>query len=242
MTGLSLRADGDILALSLDRPDKGNALSVELVEAMHKALDEYAQACRLLIIRSSGKHFCTGFDLSDLDKTTDAALLHRFVRIETLFQRLGSLACATLAIGHGRIIGAGADLFVTCDARVIVNDAQLSFPGAGFGIVLGTHRLTAIVGASKALDIVRSGGRVSAVQALELGLATHRLDGADLDAVIERETIAARRLDLETMAAIRRATSSGADDSVLAALVRSASRPGLRERISDYRSSQLKAR
>lgn len=101
-----------VLRLTLNRPDKANALDAEIVEGL---LDGIAAACgnetRLLVLAGAGRHFCAGFDLSDLDTISDGDLLHRFVRIETLLQTVFHLPFATLALAHGRVMGAGADLF-----------------------------------------------------------------------------------------------------------------------------------
>ena len=76
------RVRDDVAALVLDRPGRGNALSVELVEGLLDGLERVFadRAVTTLVLRSSGRHFCTGFDLSDLDAETDASLLARFAR------------------------------------------------------------------------------------------------------------------------------------------------------------------
>lgn len=91
-----VQGEGRICRLILNRPRQGNALDVALVFALELALDE-AQACgaELLTISGAGKHFCTGFDLSNLEAETDDSLLARFTRIELLLQRLARMPMAT---------------------------------------------------------------------------------------------------------------------------------------------------
>jgi enoyl-CoA hydratase/carnithine racemase len=241
MSSLTVRTTDDVLRLTLNRPDKGNALSADLVDALYDALNNRDPTWRTLVLAGEGRHFCTGFDLSGLEDMSDAELLQRFVRLELLLQKISALPCASLALASGRITGAGADLFVACECRAIVGNASVSFPGAGFGIVLGTHRLVQRVGAGKAREIVRSGRELTAEQALACGLATDIVDPSGVSALIEREAAAARRLDVQTAVALQ-AIGETREDEALAALVRSAARPGLKDRILAYRSAQMRAR
>lgn len=226
---------GSVMVLTLNRPAKRNALDRAIVDGMHDALDAAnAAGVRLLVLRGNGASFCSGFDLSDLDTESDGDLLLRFVRIETLLHRLNSAPFTTLAFAHGRTYGAGADIVAACDKRVIVGDAKFAFPGAAFGIVLGTGRLIGRVGADRAREIVQSGREVDAAEALAIGFATARISEGEADDLITREREIAERLDRETSAAIRAVmTGDGATD--LAHLVRSAARSGLKARIQAHR-------
>src|SRR5690606_15674965 len=135
--------------------------------------------------------------------------------------------------------GAGADLFAACTVRLALPDASFSFPGAAFGLVLGTRRLAARIGEDAALSMVTSGRVIDAGEALRRGLVAAIVEPEGLDDALERATRQASRLDGRTVAALRRAAGDGpADlDRDLAALVRSAARPGLVQRIIDYRAA-----
>src|SRR3546814_15241911 len=80
----------------------------------------------------------------------------RFIRIELLLQARQAAPFLTVAVGHGRHIGAGADMFVACQRRIVVGEAAFRFPGAAFGLVLGTGRLARLVGSASACDWVGS--------------------------------------------------------------------------------------
>jgi enoyl-CoA hydratase/carnithine racemase len=242
---LTVRSEGAICRLVLSRPERGNSLSFGLVEAMHKALDDAdSNGARLLVIEGEGRNFCTGFDLSDLDHTTDADLLTRFVRIELLLARLWSASCATLAIARGNTLGAGADLFAACARRIALPGGKFGFPGAGFGLVLGTRRLAERIGRDWAQELITSGATIDAEIAFRLGLATEIAEEADLEHIVSSASASAVRLDAPTFAAIRGALTADESglDADLAALVRSAARPGLRARIADYRERSVAAR
>lgn len=232
---LGVHTGAGVATLTLARPERGNALAADLVEALLAAVDAaFADAnVHTLLLRSEGPHFCTGLDLSTLADSSDGELLWRLVRIETLLQRLWHAPIRTAAFAQGRCWGAGADLFAVCDERVADDSTTFRFPGAQFGIVLGTRRLAERVGVQAARRIVVEGGQWSAAQALQAGLASRLGTSAD-------DETATPRVDRETVRALREATRGDHRDADLAALVRSASRPGLRTRIEAYRE-QLRA-
>lgn len=234
------QADG-IHTITLDQPRTGNSLSATLVEAFHDALDQMEGVGRLLILRGEGKHFSTGFHLEGLETESDGDLLRRFVRIEQLLARIWSAPFLTLAICQGSAYGAGADLFTACGRRVAASTSRFSFPGGGFGLVLGTQRLAERVGEDVAARWIASGRVIDANAAVKAGLATDVADEADVAEVIGEEIAAALRLDLETLGQVRAAAKSRSvqADQALAALVRSASRPGLRDRIMAHRARAM---
>lgn len=233
----------DAWTLTLNRPQQGNACSADLVRGLSAALSEAAQqGAPAVVLRGAGRHFCTGFDLSNLEAETDDSLLARFVRIELLLQQVARAPYLTVAIGHGRIMGAGADLFAACTVRAIHGDASFAFPGArGFGLVLGTRRLAGRVGPQAALDWVESARTIAADEALRTGLASLRIDQPqDVAAVL-----AARSLQhagvREALAHAVSPSQAREDAGDLDQLVRSAARAGLRDRIAAY-LEQVKAR
>jgi enoyl-CoA hydratase len=231
-------ATDTVTTLSLNRPDRGNALGPELVEQLTEAFDRaLTGGARLVILRGEGRHFCTGFDLTDLESLTDGDLLLRVVRIEALLQRIHAAPVNTMAIASGRTFGAGADLFAACDHRIALTGASFAFPGPAFGLVLGTNRLANLVGRDRARAMLLAGAEVPAAAALATGLATATLDAEAVPAVIAAVAESAARLDPQTVAALHRRTSRAEDDADLAALVRSAARPGLKQRILDYRAA-----
>jgi enoyl-CoA hydratase/carnithine racemase len=214
-----------------------------MVEELASAINTCRRdGTRTLLIEGSGTNFCTGFDLSNLDEEDDDSLLARFVRLELLLQQLYRAPFITVAVASGKALGAGADLFAACSQRWVLEDASFAFPGARFGLVLGTGRLALRVGAAQAEAWVAAGKRIDAAAALASGLASMHLDGAPLEAALALSGDAGR-LDGDTLAAIRMAADSrdAADDALdLARLVRSAARPGLVERIRAYRAAAVR--
>jgi len=244
-----LRTAAGVALVELDRPARGNALSATMVEALIGAVHAACAdaSVHTLAFCGTGRHFCTGFDLGTAEAVTDGELLLRFVRIETLLDAVWRAPVRTVAIAQGRAWGAGADLLAACDRRCVAPDASLRFPGAAFGIVLGTRRLAERVGTDRARAWVAEGTTLDAAGAVAAGLATALLPPVPEDAAARagwrEEAIGAPPVvDRATLAAIRSASrpagGPGADalaDADLAALVRSASRPGLAARLAAYR-------
>ncbi|MGE4241777.1 enoyl-CoA hydratase/isomerase family protein [Ramlibacter sp.] len=237
-------ADG-VVRVKLQRPDKGNALSSETVAGLADAVAAATRShARLFVIEGEGRHFCTGFDLSNVAEEDDDRLLARFVRVELLLQAVHAAPFETLALAHGRTMGAGADLFCACNHRWVAGDASFAFPGAAFGIVLGTARLGDTVGARRARQWVESGATIDTAEALEAGLATRRIEPAEAEAGIAALASRCKRLDDDTTAGLQRALDrvrrprgdAGAGEDLMQ-LVVSAARPGLRARIAAYRAS-----
>lgn len=240
MTDLTITQSKDVHILCLSRADIGNSLSPSLVEALHDAIDAFeASRGRVLVLRGSGRHFCTGFDLSDLDETTDGELLLRFVRIEQLLARLWAAPYPTIAEVQGRATGAGADLATACWRRIAQEGSRFSFPGAAFGLVLGTRRLAARIGDQAALDVIAGGKTLDASAAASCGLISRVVAKEKTVAALDEEIAVARRLEPAAFAAVSGAARSelAGLDMDMAALVRSAARPGIRDRIAAYRAN-----
>lgn len=226
-------ADG-IAQLTLARPERGNALGPEIVEAALEALQRaVGEGARLIVLRGAGRHFCTGFDLSGLGDLSDGDLLLRVVRIETLLQAVHHAPVPTVAVAHGSTFGAGADLVAACQLRWALPATRFAFPGAGFGLALGTRRLALRIGGAAARDLVGSGRRVDAEEASALGLLDRVLDAEAVDRGIAA-VAAGLAIDAPTTARIWSLTLPDTRDADMAALVASASRPGLKARIAAY--------
>jgi enoyl-CoA hydratase/carnithine racemase len=234
---LQTHLEDGVRTLTLCRAERGNALNPALVDALLEAVEEACadRSLHTLVLRGDGRNFCTGFDLSDLDAASDGDLLHRFVRIETLLAALWHAPLRTVAVVTGRAWGAGADLMAACDLRAATPGASFRFPGAGFGLVLGTRRLAERVGVDAARRLVSEGLTWGAQEARERGLLTDLVDDPDRWLASASKPLP---VDRATLIQLHRATRDDRRDEDLAALVRSAALPGLKQRISAYRARQ----
>ena len=221
--------------ITLNRPERGNALASDVVEAALVAIEAAPDSgARLLVLDGAGKHFCTGFDLSDLDTLSDGDLLLRLVRIETLLQAVHHTPIPTVAVAHGASLGAGADLLMACQIRLARPGTRFAFPGAGFGITLGTRRLALRVGSERARDLIGSGRRIEAEEALTLGMIAEIVSEGDMDQRIADLARSYARLDAATTARVHALTLPDTREGDLANLVASAARPGLKGRVAAY--------
>lgn len=242
---VGLRIVSPVAWLSLERPERGNACSAELVQGLEDAIDAAVRAgAQALVLQGQGRHFCTGFDLSRLDEESDDSLLARFTRLELLLQRVARAPLLTIAIAQGRTVGAGADLFTACDLRIACEGMRISFPGArGFGLVLGPRRLAARVGDAHARNWIAHASSIDTAQALATGLATHTATdpttAATLAQALVHEQLTGSCARAATLRAALEPHAADHDAHDLARLVRSAAQPGLRERIAAYAGLRL---
>jgi enoyl-CoA hydratase/carnithine racemase len=214
-------------------------LTPTLVEDLITALDQ-PDNVRMAVIRGEGKHFCAGFDLSDISELSDGDLLWRFVRIELLLQKIYHSPFPIVALGHGQIVGAGADLFVACWHRVAAPCVKLKMPGWNFELALGSGRLAALIGQDAARDMLIDTRSISAEQAREIGLASDLIEKEGWEDLVTTLAARARTLPTEATTNMLALTGSKSAELDLAALVRSAARPGLKARVEKYRNLAMR--
>lgn len=226
--------------LALCAPERANALSAGLVEALIEAVtDVLREPPPLLVFRGRGRSLCAGFDLAGLEGESDATLAWRFVRIEHLLQLVHGAPCCTLALAHGPVAGAGADLFAACTRRVAAPDSSFRFPGPRFGVVLGTGRLMRLIGPHAQAALLGQ-QTFDAEAALRAGLADTLADVADWDALAATLAAASAQVPPETarrISSLRRAH----DDAEMGQLAHSVVQPGLQQRMTEY-WQQVRAR
>jgi len=237
-TGLERKHEGHVTRLTLNRPEKANALSAAMVEALLDAV-EYActDGTRLLILEGAGDHFCSGFDFTGYLEQSEGDLALRFIRIETLLQRLYHAPFETLVFAYGRSFGAGADMVASCHVRVAAPGAKFRLPGLRFGVVLGTRRLANRIGEDAARRILLTSHTFDAGEALRMNFITRVTPREEWP-----ELIAAMRTECELLtpsaaAALHHRTTTDSRAEDMAALVNSISPPGLKKRIRLFRET-----
>lgn len=232
---LRIEQQGDVWSFVLQRPDKRNALSAELVDALLAGVAQaHAGNARVMVFRGEGKNFCAGFDFSNFEEQSEGDLLLRFVRIETLLQAVASSACLTVGFAHGKNFGAGVDLFAACRRRIASADASFRMPGLKFGLVLGTRRFGQIVGPERAASIQQEARTFDAAEGLVMGFVQHLQEPQAWGEGIAAAQTSANALDDWSREALHRVLSTQQIDVDMASLVRSAARPGLKERVKRY--------
>ena len=235
-SALVVARTGEVTRLTLNRPEKANALSIELIEALIAAVRaSFTDGTRLLVITGEGRNLCSGFDMSDLESASEGDLLRRAVRIEMLLKEVYHAPIATLAFTHGRNFGAGADLFAVCGTRIASPEASFRMPGLRFGLQLGTRRLAQRIGGEAARMLLAESATFGAEDALRVRFATGIAPQADWNATVERTLASATALPADSFARLLSATVTDTRAIDMADLVASFSETGIKQRIKDYR-------
>lgn len=228
--------------ITLNQPERANALSAELVEALIAGVDRaVAENVHTLVLDGAGRSFCGGLDLTGLAEADDATLACRLLRIEVLLQKVYRAPCYTVALTHGTISGAGADLAVACMRRIATERTRLRFPGIRFGVVLGTRRLVELVGA-RGYRIILEQEMLDAKDALAAGLITDIVAAEDWEARVDGIGAGIARLPAHAVRAVAQVGRSEENcERDMGVLARSLMEPGLKNRVQRYWESAIAA-
>ncbi|HEX4246343.1 MAG TPA: enoyl-CoA hydratase/isomerase family protein, partial [Pseudonocardia sp.] len=185
MSGVRIVRAGRRADLVLARPERRNALDQAMVDDLYATAGEVEHDTEVhcVVVRSDGPAFCAGIDAHTLPSLAEVAGLREirgaFVRA---FDRLQAMAKPTVAQVHGAAIGAGFELALACDLRVVASDAKLGLPETRMGVVpdVGAcSRLTALVGAGRAKELIMTSAMITGVRAGELGIANRVVPAAE---------------------------------------------------------------
>lgn len=165
--------------ITLNRPDKRNALSPELISGLHAAIDEMSSndAVKVIVLRSTGKAFCAGADLGYLQQLQNFSYeenLEDSKRLLSLFNLIYCLPKVVIAEIQGHALAGGCGLVTVCDFAFSVPDALFGYTEVRIGFVpaLVSVFLTEQIGAAKTQELLLSGEFISSTKASELGLIT----------------------------------------------------------------------
>ena len=167
---------GRVTAVTLNRPERRNALSVEMLAALQEALTAIGSDddARCILLRGEGDHFCAGADFSDV--AAGAAEGARYGGgFETLLRAIEEHRLPVVCEVRGAALGAGCQLLAAADLSVAATDARIGIPSAKIGILLDLEkiqRLIAHVGAPLAREMLLTGRALSGAEAAERGLVT----------------------------------------------------------------------
>ena len=176
--------DENVLTLTMNRPDARNAMSGSMTAALAEQLAkaELDPAVKCIVLTGAGKGFCAGGDVKGMaargdgtvgDNTIDGAIHRQRINQRATSGKLFKMPKPTIASLPGAAAGAGLALALACDLRIMTNTAVLTtaFARVGFsGDYGGTYFLTQLVGSAKARELYYLSDRVSAEEALRLGL------------------------------------------------------------------------
>lgn len=177
-----------VATISLDRPERLNAVTPELYEGLEAAVDQArADAVQAIILRGEGRAFCAGADMQEHDdRERGAAEREDYVwTAQSACRAIQTVELPVVAAVHGYAIGAGAELAMSADFILMAETAEIRFPETSIGTYIGgglTYTLPARVGAATARELVLRGATVTGKKATELGLVTDVVPDEHLDA------------------------------------------------------------
>jgi methylglutaconyl-CoA hydratase len=175
---LTLETAGPVATIALNRPDKRNAISTEMIEDLLAALGEAeASLARVVILTGAGKAFCSGMDLEALQAIAAQSPLENLEdskRMAKLFRRIWSFPKPTIAAVNGPAIAGGCGIATLCDFTLAIREAKFGYPEVriGFAPALVSVFLRRQVGEKIARDLLLTGRIIDAVEAHRIGLVT----------------------------------------------------------------------
>jgi enoyl-CoA hydratase/carnithine racemase len=189
---LLLETDRGIVRLTLNRPEKRNALSFELLGRLDRALAaiENDRTARVVVLGGRGPAFCSGHDLAEMVGRSEAEYRELFTLCSRVMLGLRNLPVPVIARVHGVATAAGCQLVAACDLAVAGEEATFATPGVKIGLFCTTPMVPLVraVPAKPALEMLFTGEPISAQRALELGLVNRVVRNLDLDLEIKALT------------------------------------------------------
>jgi enoyl-CoA hydratase/carnithine racemase len=196
--GVRYDLDGPVATVTLCRPEVLNAQTLAMWTEFETISRKLPGSVRVVIVRGEGRAFSAGLDLSVARGQGDSSLARlaqlppaecadRIAGFQAAFTWLRDPSIVSIAAVHGHAIGAGFQLALNCDLRVLADDARFSMAEVTLGLVPdlgGTKRLVELVGPSRALEICLTGRRIPADEADRIGLATAVVPAAELSAAV----------------------------------------------------------
>jgi enoyl-CoA hydratase len=185
-TSVLYRRDGNIGIIAFNRPDRLNAITVDLLSDLLAQLDAARKddEANAVILTGEGRAFCAGEDLKETVRgkpiETWKQEAHLFGEIQRAILRLDKPLIAAV---QGHAVGGGSAFAMCCDIRIAAEDARFGFPETRVGLTVvmaGTKLLTQLVGLGKAKELILTGDVIDAQEAARLGLVNHVVPNEDL--------------------------------------------------------------
>lgn len=179
---------GNIYTISLNRPDKRNAVTVEMLTGICEMAENQTADpdVRAIILKGEGKMFSAGVDFNSLGAEVGpfigeagaggGALRALIYKFQQYFNRLESIEVPIICAMHGRVLGLGMEIALACDIRLMTVDCVWGMPELRLGVIAdlgGTSRLARVVGPSRAMEIFMTARNYTARQALDWGLVNY---------------------------------------------------------------------
>jgi enoyl-CoA hydratase/carnithine racemase len=191
---LLVTADSPAARLVLNRPEKRNALSLELIEEVIAALGEVSarEGTRVIVIEGAGPVFSAGHDLSEMIDREKEFLARLFDRCTVMMETIHQLPQPVIAKVHGVATAAGCQLAAACDLAVATEGTRFATPGVKIGLFCSTPMVpvSRAVGRKRAMQMLLTGDPIDAATALDWGLVNRVVSSEGLEPAV-RELVEA---------------------------------------------------
>lgn len=233
-----------VYAITLNRPEKRNAISDRLLDAVEQAFNTLPEDARVIILAGAGKHFCAGLDLSEHQHRDPFGVMQHSRSWHRIFDRIENGGIPVVCAIQGAVIGGGLELATATHVRVSEPNTIYQLPEGRHGIFVGggaSVRVSKVIGPGRMCEMMLTGRILDADEGLQLGLAHYQVGAGE--SLQKAQELALRIAENAPMAnwamvsAISRIHNMASDDglfteSLTAALTQTS--PEVQERIGEF--------
>ncbi|MDI6029476.1 enoyl-CoA hydratase/isomerase family protein [Corticibacterium sp. UT-5YL-CI-8] len=183
MAPVTYAQNGPIASIRLTRPDKRNALNLEMCQLLsqHFAAVDADPDLRIVIVSGEGEIFCAGADLKERQDKDAAWVRVRRLSAFAAYAAIRKCSKPVVTLVHGAVVGSGGEMALAGDFIIAADDATFKFPEPQWGTVGATQRLQRAIGAQRAKDLLFTGRVMAADEALACGLVARMVKRSELE-------------------------------------------------------------
>jgi enoyl-CoA hydratase/carnithine racemase len=219
LDGVRLDTEDRVTTITLARPDRRNALSLDMLQRLIKAFESVPREAQVVVLAAEGNVFSAGHDLGEMIVRPGDFYVELFETCGRMMQSIHALPQPVIAKVQGVATAAGCQLVATCDLAVAADDAWFATPGVSIGLFCSTPMVpvSRAVGHKRAMEMLLTGDPVPAERAVEWGLINRAVPADELDDAVDELVAKIMQYSPATIATGKRAYWSQADQSEVTA-------------------------
>jgi enoyl-CoA hydratase/carnithine racemase len=186
LDGVRLEVDGRVATITLDRPERRNALGLEMLQNLTKVLESVPAQSGVVVLAATGPAFSAGHDLSEMIGRGDDYFTELFDTCVVMMETIHAIPQPVIAKVQGIATAAGCQLVASCDLAVAATTARFATPGVSIGLFCSTPMVpvSRAVGHKRAMQMLLTGEPITATQAVEWGLINQAVEPEVLDETV----------------------------------------------------------
>lgn len=187
LNGVRLETEDRVATITLARPERRNALSLDMLQNLIKAFESVPPEAGVVVLTAEGKAFSSGHDLSEMIDRPDGFYSELFGTCERMMEGIHAIPQPVIARVHGVATAAGCQLVASCDLAVAAESAWFATPGVSIGLFCSTPMVpvSRAVGHKRAMQMLLTGEPINANTAVEWGLINQAVPDDQLDEAVE---------------------------------------------------------